>query len=196
MLGYLIITLAPNASKDAVWNLIEKRVGISRSRRYQIQAVLKLPPEIQQLAEELALSESKLRYVIPLKDPALMRILITEMVEQTLSNAKIRQRSKELLAEAAKEKEANDQENDSTQQVTTIPTVPKPERLLSVVRHVERITTEVKESENLVAEISQKDPRTVKKYREEVVPHLRDAIADLQWVVEQLHFLEDTSTPS
>ena len=169
-----LVEIGANENDDVVWRVIEKKVGIGRSRRYQIQAVLKLPPRIQQIAEEEALPESRLRFVIPIKDEQIQEIVVREIAEKDLSNTAIKKRVEELQKESVAEPVAQ---------------MPKPVQIQSVIRPVRMLARKVTEVKNVQAAISVKDPRTVNNYRQ-IVPELQAAIEDLNKVLEQLRFLE------
>lgn len=168
------ITLLPLQSDDIIWGTIEKKLGIQRSRRYQIQAVLKLPPRIQQIAEAAALPESRLRYLIPIKDEQILEIIIKEMVEQKLSNAQIRKRLKALQAAAETPPE---------------PTMPKPMGIKSAITPINKLIKDLEGVKNIPAIVSDKDPRTVQSYRA-LLPELRNAIKGLEDILDHLKFLE------
>jgi ParB/RepB/Spo0J family partition protein len=167
-------TLEPGESDDVIWNAIEKKMGISRSRRYQIQAVLKLSPHIQQIAEGVNLPESRLRYIIPIKDEQMQEIIIQEMVEKNLSNEVIKKRIKKLQQETIKQSTS---------------AMPKPMQIRSAIKPLRYLAWEVKAIQNIPAIISTKDPRTVTGYKE-LVPELQAAIEDLKMVLAKLNFLE------
>jgi len=169
------IELGINEPDDIIWNAIEKKMGISRSRRYQIQAVLKLSPHIQRIAEETTLPESRLRYIIPLKDEQIQETIIREIVEKNLSNADIKKRIKEL-------QEASVTPPD--------PAMPKPMRIKSAINPISRLVKEMEAVRNIPNALSAKDPRTVETYRK-LIPELRSAIEDLEVVLTKLEFLEE-----
>ena len=169
------IELGIDEPDDIIWNAIEKKMGISRSRRYQIQAVLKLSPHIQRIAEETALPESRLRYIIPLKDEQIQETIIREIVEKNLSNADIKKRIKEL-------QEASVTPPD--------PAIPKPMRIKSAINPISRLVKEMKAVRSIPKAISEKDPRTVENYRK-LIPELRSVIEDLEVVLTRLEFLEE-----
>ncbi|GEM_PF-2321085 len=171
------IVLPPNASEDEILKVIETKLGLGRPRLYQIEAVLKLSPKIQQMAEVGNLPESRLRYLIPLKDERIQELILKEMLEQNLSNAAIKHRIKELQAE-----------------ITKITTMPKPMQIKSVLKPIRRICQEIDAVRNIPAILGAKDPRTVENYKE-LVPELRETIKGLQTVLEKLKYLEDHYIP-
>jgi ParB/RepB/Spo0J family partition protein len=168
------VEVQPGAARDDVWNVVERKMGIARSRRYQIQAVLKLPPRIQRVAEEAGLPESKLRYLLPIKDEGALETIIQELAERKMSNAELRRRIKELRRQAT-----------SSASVA----MPKPVQIRSSIRPVKKLAQELAQVQNVPAAISAKDPRTVAGYRE-LIPELQTTIADLEAVLAKLRFLE------
>ena len=172
--GIETTTLEIGAPEDEVWEVVEKKMGIGRSRRYQIQAVLKLPPEIQQIAENGGLSESRLRYLIPLEDERIQNIIIREMLEKNLSNAEIKHRIKELQEELS--------------DISAV-AMPKPMRIKSAIKPITRLAKEIKAVHNVPGAIVSKDPRTVESYRE-VIPELKAAVEALNEVLAKLGFLD------
>jgi ParB/RepB/Spo0J family partition protein len=168
------IEVRPGTSDQVIWNVVERKVGISRSRRYQIQAVLKLPPRIQDIAEKAGLPESRLRYIVPLEDEQIQDTIIHEIVEKNLSNAEIRRRIKELQEQAVE-----------------LPpqAMPKPMQIRSAIKPVRRLTEELKRVRNIPEAINKKDPRTVKSYKE-LLPELHTTLKDLETVINELEFLE------
>lgn len=166
--------LKPGEPDDVIWVIIERRMGISRSRRYQIQAVLKLPPRIQRIAEEAALPESRLRFLVPIKDEQILETIVQEIVERNPSNAEIKRRIKELQEEIAD---------------LPAPAIPKPMQIRSAIKPIRRLAKEVVSVKDVSASISRKDPRTVESY-EKLIPELRSAIRDLETVLTKLEFLE------
>lgn len=166
--------LEPKAPDKEIWSAIEKMLGISQSRRYQIQAVLKLPKDIQKLAEEMGISESRLRYIIPIKDKKIQKKAIKEVLALDISNAEIRRRIEKL------QKSANE----------LLPSpMPKPMRIMSAIRPVQKLSKELAEVKNVPAAIGSKDPRTVESYRK-LLPELRQAMKDLEDVLGNLEYLE------
>ncbi len=168
------VILYPTESDDKIWSIIEKKIGINRSRRYQIQSVLKLPSQIQRMAEEGALPESRLRYLVPLKDEQIQEIILKEILEKNLSNAEIKRRIKELQEEFAE---------------SPFAPMPKPMRIKSAIRPINKLARELNAVNNVPAAISAKDPRTVGGYKA-VIPDLRSAIKDLEAILNKLEFLE------
>lgn len=166
--------VAPNASDEIVWETIERKVGIGRSRRYQIQAVLKLPTHIQRIAEEAGLPESRLRYLIPIKEEAFLEELVYEIVEHNLSNAAIKARIDELLLAT---------EN------SPAPQMPKPRRIKSAIRHIQELAEEVAAIQDVKLAVLSKDSRTVDSYRQ-VIPELKTAIKVIETVLAEFAFLE------
>lgn len=169
------IELQPDAADDEVWSIIEKKMGIGRPRRYQIQAVLKLPPQIQVMAEKGNLAESRLRYLIPLKDERVQEAILKEMLEKNLSNAEIKQRIKEL--------------QEGLTELPPMP-MPKPMRIKSAIKPIGRLAKEFSGVKNVAAAVSAKDPRTVEHYRE-LIPELKLAIENLGFILKELQFLEE-----
>lgn len=169
------VELPPDAADDDIWSIIERKMGIGRPRRYQIQAVLKLPAKIQAMAEKGNLAESRLRYLIPLKDERVQEAILQEMLEKNLSNAEIKQRIKELQEGLA--------------ELPPMP-MPKPMRIKSAIKPIGRLAKELGAVKNVPAAVSAKDPRTVEHYRE-LLPELKLAIEDLGLVLEKLQFLEE-----
>jgi ParB/RepB/Spo0J family partition protein len=168
------VDLPPNAPDTDIWTIIERKMGIKQSRRYQIMQVLKLPPRIQRLAEDLAVPESRLRYVVPLKDEKIQEIIIREIAEKNLSNAAIKKRIEELLATATAPPPA---------------AVPKPMQIESAVKPVRKLFQKFKAVHNIQAAISDKDPRTVESYRQ-VMPQIEAAIEELQTMLDELEYLK------
>jgi predicted transcriptional regulator len=168
------VEVQPGAARDEVWNVVERKMGIARSRRYQIQAVLKLPERIQRVAEEAGLPESKLRYLLPIKDEGTLETIIREMAERKMSTAELRRRIKELRRQA-------------TSSVSVA--IPKPVQIRSSIRPVKKLAQELAQVQNVPAAISAKDPRTVAGYKK-LIPELETTITDLETVLEKLRFLE------
>jgi hypothetical protein len=168
------IEVQAGAPSDAIWDVVEKKMGIGRSRRYQIQAVLKLPPHIQRIAEEAAIPESKLRFLLPIKDERILERIIQEMTGKKLSSAEIRRRIKELQAELVGLSAA---------------AMPKPVQIRSSIKPIKKLAEKITMVQNVPAAISAKDPRTVAGYRE-LIPELQAAIKDLETVLTKLEFLE------
>jgi len=168
------IAVEAGAPSDAIWDVVECKIGIGRSRRYQIQAVLKLPSKIQRIAEQAGIPESKLRYLIPIQDEGILEQLVEEIVEQELSNFEIRKRIKELKRELVG---------------ASALAMPKPVQIRSGIRPIKRLAREITMVSNIPAAISAKDPRTVEGYRE-LIPELRTTIQDLQAILDELTFLE------
>jgi ParB/RepB/Spo0J family partition protein len=166
------IVLTPGAPDEIIWEAIEKRMGISRSRRYQIQAVLKLPVQIQKIAESANLPESRLRYLLKIKDEELLGTLVQQMVQEKLSNAEIRK----LI-----DKYQNEHENDS---------FPKPIQIKSTLQPIMALAKLVAETDNAAYLISKKDPRTVENYRQ-LIPDLREAISNMQKMLDRLDYLQE-----
>jgi ParB/RepB/Spo0J family partition protein len=168
------VEVRPGEDKDAVWNVVERKMGIARSRRYQIQAVLKLPPRMQRIAEEAGLPESKLRYLLPLKDEGVLETIIQEMAGCKMSTAQLRRRIKELRHQAAS---------------SAFVAIPKPVQIRSSLKPLQKLAQELALVQNVPAAISAKDPRTVAGYRE-LLPELEATIADLEAVLDKLRFLD------
>jgi hypothetical protein len=126
------------------------------------------------MAEEGNLPESRLRYLIPLKDERIQEAILKEMLERNLSNAEIKQRIKELQEESVE---------------VTLISMPKPMRIKSAIKPIGRLAKELNGVKNVPAAISVKDPRTVEHYRE-LIPELKAAIRDLEIVLRELDFLE------
>lgn len=168
------VDVQPGAARDDVWNVVERKMGIARSRRYQIQAVLKLPERVQRIAEEAGLPESKLRYLLPIKDEGALETIIQELAERKMSNAELRRRIKELRPQAA-----------SSASVA----IPKPVQIRSSIRPVKKLAQELAQVQNVPAAISAKDPRTVAGYKK-LIPELEATITDLETVLEKLRFLD------
>jgi len=168
------VAVRPGDPDDAIWQVVEKKIGVSRPRRYQIQAVLKLPDPIQRVAEQAGLPESKLRFLMPIKDEKVQETILREMIEAQLSNAEIARRIKEL--------------QDELVGPGAVP-VPKPVQIRSSLRPIKRLAKEMQMVHNVPASISVKDPRTVEGYRQ-LIPELRAAILDLETVLTELEFLE------
>lgn len=157
-----------------IWDLVEKKMGIGRSRRYQIQALLKLPSHVQRIAEEAGLSESKLRYLLPIKDERVLNTIIQELAAKKRSNAWIRKRIKELQRELAGP--------------ATV-AVPKPVQIKSSLKPIRKLAQEMGKVQNVPAAISAKDPRTVAGYKE-LIPELQATVKDLEAVLAKLEFLD------
>ena len=168
------LSVQPGEPDDAVWHVVEKKMGISRPRRYQIQAVLKLPDRIQILAEQAGLPESRLRFLMPIKDEKVQETILLEMIEGQLTSVEIARRIKEL--------------QDELGGPGAVP-VPKPVQVRSSIRPIKRLAEEMRMVHNVPASISVKDPRTVEGYRQ-LIPDLRSAILDLETVLAELEFLE------
>jgi ParB/RepB/Spo0J family partition protein len=164
----------PNGPDGGIWDLVEKKMGIGRSRRYQIQALLKLPPHVQRIAEEAGLPESKLRYLLPIKDERVLDTIIQELAAKKRSNAWIRKRIKELQQELA---------NPATV------AIPKPVQIKSSLKPIKKLAQEIGKVQNVPAAISTKDPRTVAGYKK-LIPELQAAIEDLEAVLAKLEFLD------
>ncbi len=169
-----VVALPPNAPDEQIWNTIESKLAIGRSRRYQIQAVLHLPEHIQQLAEKAGLPESRLRFVLPLSDPVAMETIVREMAELKLSNAAIRRRIRELQRDEAG--------------AESLP-MPKPSQIRSAIRPMRQVAQSIASLSNVAGAVSAKDPRTVAGYRN-LIPEIRLSIAELQEVLRRLAFLE------
>jgi ParB/RepB/Spo0J family partition protein len=168
------LEVEPGRPDEVVWDIIEKKMGISRPRRYQIQAVLKLPPKIQRFAEKAALPESRLRYLVPIKDEEILGAIIQEMVEKNLSNAEIKGRIEELQVESMN---------------ASASAMPKPMQIRSAIKPIRRLAGDVRAIENVTAVISRKHSRTVESYSK-LIPELRSAIKDLETILANLEFLE------
>ena len=164
----------PNRPNWGIWDVVERKIGIGRTRRYQIQAVLKLPPHIQRIAEQAGLTESKVRLLIPIKDERVLEAVIQEIAEKKMSNARIRSRIKELQQELAGP--------------ATV-AMPKPIQIRSRIKPIQKLAREISMVQNVPAAISTKDPRTVAGYRE-LIPELQAAIEDLEAVLAKLEFLD------
>ena len=160
----------PNRPNWEIWDVVERKMGIGRTRRYQIQAVLKLPPRVQRIAENAAIPESKLRYLIPIKDERILDVIVQEMAKKKMSNARIRRRIKELQRELAGP--------------ATV-AMPKPIQIKSRIKPVKKLAREISMVQNVPAAISAKDPRTVAGYKE-LIPELQAAIKDLEAVLAKL----------
>lgn len=173
--GIDTVNVSADTSDSELWNAIERMVGISRSRRYQIESVLKnLSPRIQEIAEEAGIPESTLRYLIPVKDEQLQEKIIQEILTKNLSNAEIRARIKELQ-----------------EQVNTPPppAMPKPIQIESALKPIQELVKEINRVKNVTGAISEKDPRTVARYRE-TIPVLRTTVDDIKRLLDKLEFLE------
>lgn len=188
------LRLAPGATSKDVWQVIERKVGIGRPRRYQIQGVLKLPVRIQELAAGAGLPESRLRYLIPVQDETILETIIKEIVEQKLSNMAIKKRIKAL--QALPPPEVNDAANvvieASPALVERSPRVamPKPMKIKSAIKPIQALATDLQGVHNTLGAISKKDPRTVASYRA-LLPELRAAVKDLEMVLETLAVLDE-----
>jgi ParB/RepB/Spo0J family partition protein len=172
--GIETVEAKPGEPDKVIWDIIEKKMGIGHSRRYQIQAVLKFPPRIQRIAEKAALRESRLRFLIRIKDEQILETIISEIVERNLSNAQIGRRVKELQEEFAS---------------LPVAAMPKPIQIRSAIKPIRTLAREVDAVKNAPAAISAKDPRTVKSYRK-LIPELRSTIRDLETILTKLEFLE------
>ena len=165
--------VSPDTPEGDVWNAIEKMVGISRSRRYQILAVLEnLSVPIQKLAEENGIPESKLRYLIPIKDEQAQQTIITDVLTQNLSNAEIRAQI-----------EALQNEKDKVQASA----MPKPIQIESALKPIKKLISQIDGVQNITTAIGAKDPRIVERYRK-VIPKLRATMEDIKRVLEKLDF--------
>lgn len=171
-----VVEITPDETNTRIWEVIEKKVGIGRSRRYQIQAVLKLPAHIQQLAEDHGIPESRLRYIIPLEDEQLQETAIQAIANKNLSNSEIR-----LLIEQL--------QKGNTPVETAPVSVPKPIQIKSALKPLRQMAQDFATVQNVSGLISTKDPRTVKNYIQ-VIPDLRATIRELEIVLEKLSFLE------
>jgi len=169
--------LHPGEGDDRIWDLIEKKMGISRSRRYQIQAVLKLPPKIQRVAEESGLPESKLRYLIPLKDEQMMRTIIREMVDDDLSNADIKKRADAMVKKAFNKPSVK---------------MPKPAQIRGSIKPVKRISKQLLAIKDISKAVNGMDPRTIKKYGE-LIPELHATVENLKKALEKIERWESTN---
>lgn len=168
------VELPPDAPPDDIWRAVEAKVGIGRSRRYQIQAVLKLPARVQEIAEKAALPESRLRYLVPLKDEGVQIALVQELAERDLSNAEVKQRIQELLnAEAS---------------APALP-MPKPNQIRSAIKPLRQLSKTIGTVQSVPGAISSKDPRTVAGYRK-LLPELKASLRELEEVIAKLNFLE------
>lgn len=67
--------------------------------------------------------------------------------------------------------------------------MPKPMAIKSAISKVREVCAEILAVASPVAAISVKDPRTVAKYRA-LIPELKETLTDIQWIQEQLSFLE------
>jgi ParB/RepB/Spo0J family partition protein len=168
------IKVRAGENDDAIWDVVERKIGVSRPRRYQIQAVLKLPPAIQRVAEEAGLPESKLRFLVPIRDERILERMAQEIIDKKLSNAEIVRRIKELQEELAG---------------PSAVAMPKPVQIKSSIKPIKKLAEEIKMVQNVPAAISAKDPRTVAGYRK-LIPELQSAIEDLETVLAELEFLE------
>jgi len=169
------MTLHPQQNDDEVWAAIEHKLGIARSRRYQIQAVLKLPANIQSMAEKANIPEGRLRYLIPLKEEAIQETILQEIIQFNLSNADIKRRIKELLRE---------------HEIASHVLMPKPMRIKSAIKPISKLRQEIEAIKNIQAAVVAKDPRTVASYQT-LLPELQEAITDLQLILSKLNFLQD-----
>ena len=168
------VTLPPDAPPDDIWRAVEAKVGIGRSRRYQIQAVLKLPARVQEIAEKAALPESRLRYLVPLKDEGVQIALAQELAERDLSNAEVKQRIQELLnAEAS----------------APAGPMPKPNQIRSAIKPLRQLSKAIGTVQSVPGAISSKDPRTVAGYRK-LLPELKASLRELEDVIAKLSFLD------
>lgn len=174
--GIETVELAPDALDDEIWRAVEAKVGIGRSRRYQIQAVLKLPERVQEIAEQAALPESQLRYLAPLPKEQLQLTLVQEMAGRSMSNAEIKARIQELVRSAA---------------TTPAGPMPKPNQIRSAIKPLRQLVRAVGDVPSVPGAISSKDPRTVTGYRK-LLPELKTAVRELEDLVAQLSFLEET----
>lgn len=170
-----VVEITSGEADTKIWEIIEKKVGIGRSRRYQIQAVLKLPAHIQQLAEDSGIPESRLRYIIPLENEQIQETLIQEIANNNLSNSEIK-----LLIEQL-QKEVTPAEPSSV-------SVPKPIQIKSALKPLHRLAGDFAVANNVSGVISSKDPRTVKNYKQ-MIPELQATIRELEMVLEKLSFL-------
>jgi ParB/RepB/Spo0J family partition protein len=169
------LEVEPGKPDEVIWDIIERKMGISRPRRYQIQAVLKLPPKIQRFAEKAALPESRLRYLVPIKDEEILEVITQEMVEKNLSNAAIKGRIEELQAESMNASASD---------------LPRPVQVRSAIKPISRLAKDISATRNVAAIMFDKDPRTVESYRK-LLPELRSAIKDLETILTNLEFLEE-----
>lgn len=164
--------LPVNASGNDIWSAIEHKIGIGRSRRYQIQAVLKLPEEAQVIAEKGGLSENTLRMIIPIKDKGVQLQITQEAVQKDMSPADVRVRIDELLR--------GEEES---------PTMPKPRRILRAIKYLEPLKQDIAAVSDIANDVAIRDPRTVESYKQ-TIPELKQAQKDLEWILNQLSFLE------
>lgn len=172
--GIDTIDLNHDTPDGDVWTAIERMIGISRSRRYQINAVLKLSPSIQELAEEAGIPESTLRYLIPIEDEQMQETIIEEILSKNLSNAEIRARIKSLQDRADE---------------APVAAMPKPIQIESALKPIHKLVKEVEMVKNVAGAVSEKDPRTVARYRE-TIPLLRSTLEDMEQLLKKLEFLE------
>jgi ParB/RepB/Spo0J family partition protein len=170
-----VLDLKPQADDEVIWKTVEQKMAISRPRRYQIQAVLKLPEDIQRKAEEAGLPESRLRYLIPITNIQILETIVLEMIELNLSNTEIKKRLKEL-------------EGDILGQSASA--MPKPVQIRSALEPMVRLAKEISAVKNVPQAISIKDPRTVESYKK-LIPDLENAAEDIQKVLEALKFLQE-----
>ncbi len=64
--------------------------GIERSQISRIQALLRLPDPVWEMADRYRLEEKRLRYVLKVKDPALQVRLVRLMVEENLTGDQVK----------------------------------------------------------------------------------------------------------
>lgn len=168
--------LDATTSDGKIWEAIERMVGISQSRRYQIQAVRKLPDSIQQAAEEGGVPESKLRLLIP-EENLIQEKVLQKIINEDLSAADIRKYIKELKSTGKKRPGSS---------------VPKPVQIESALKPIHKLAQEMEQVTNIESAISKKDPRTVDRYRK-VISELRSSLTDIQSVLDRLSYLEEAN---
>ena len=171
------LEISPGASPGDIWSAIEKMVGIGQSRRYQIEAVLKLPLKLQERAEEVGISEGKLRLLRPIKDEAIQMQVLDEILNQKLSDAEIRQR---IQALQNKENSLSD----------SLANMPRPVQIESALKPIKKVAAEMRAASNIPNMIGKKDPRTVARYRD-VIPELRKVVDDIYAMLDDLAYLEE-----
>lgn len=169
------VELPPHAPDPQVWAVVEAKMGVKQSRRYQIMQVLKLPLEIQYKAERAGIAESRLRYVVPITDEEIRDQIIDEIAEQNPSNEAIKQRIKELEAQKA-------------EQIGE--PVPKPMQIEAAIKPIRKLYSRFRKSKNIKAQISMKDPRTVESYRK-IISEVESAIDELKQMRDELKYLEE-----
>ncbi len=135
-------------------NLRAAMGGIERSQLSRIQALLRLPDPVWELADRYRLEEKRLRYVLKVKDAALQVRLVQLMVEENLSAEQVKR-----LAESGNLEELLT----GVDVASSIPNKPNPAR---VVSRWTRLVDQVSEVDlDVVADewVKRAEPETVRQ---------------------------------